>query len=146
MAQNTWTWSVEKRIPSSAAAGKQFQEEVLERLADLDWTETEIFGVRMALEEAVVNAMRHGNRFDDTKSVSINCKLSPATVRIEISDEGPGFQPDCVPDCTCEDNLEIPSGRGIMLMRAFMSRVEFNEAGNGVIMEKDRAEPAASEE
>ena len=58
--------------------------------------------------------------------------------RIEIRDEGPGFQVKEVPDCTKDENLDKSSGRGIMLMRNFMTFVEYNAKGNGVTMEKTR--------
>jgi serine/threonine-protein kinase RsbW len=51
---------------------------------------------------------------------------------VEIEDRGPGFDPGAVPDPTLEQNLEIPSGRGLMLMRAYMTSVTFNPAGNRV--------------
>ena len=59
-------------------------------------------------------------------------------IRIEITDEGRGFDPSALPDPTCGDHLHAPRGRGVMLMRAFMSRVEFNARGNRVTMEKER--------
>jgi serine/threonine-protein kinase RsbW len=59
-------------------------------------------------------------------------------VRIEIIDEGEGFDPAIVPDCTLEDRLDVPSGRGVMLIRSFMTRVEYNEKGNAVVLEKAR--------
>jgi serine/threonine-protein kinase RsbW len=60
-------------------------------------------------------------------------------VRIEIVDEGEGFDPAIVPDCTLEDRLEVPSGRGVMLIRSFMTRVAYNAKGNAVVLEKVRA-------
>jgi serine/threonine-protein kinase RsbW len=57
---------------------------------------------------------------------------------VEIADEGSGFNPEQVPDPTDPENLECPSGRGIMLMRSYMNRVEYNAAGNKVVMEKHR--------
>jgi serine/threonine-protein kinase RsbW len=71
--------------------------------------------------------------------VHIACKLSPQRIWFEITDEGPGFDPADVPDPTNDDNLDYPSGRGIMLMRSFMCRVEYNASGNCVVMEKHRS-------
>jgi serine/threonine-protein kinase RsbW len=64
-------------------------------------------------------------------------------VRIEIEDQGEGFQPEEVPDPTADENLERPCGRGIMLMRAFMSTIAYNESWNCVILEKHRSQPEA---
>jgi serine/threonine-protein kinase RsbW len=63
--------------------------------------------------------------------------------RDAIADEGPGFDPGSVPDCTSDERLEAPSGRGVMLMRSFMTTIEYNAAGNAVVLEKVR-EPAES--
>ena len=65
----------------------------------------------------------------------------PGAVWIEVVDQGPGFDPDMVPDPTCDENLEKPCGRGILLMRSYMSQVEFNSQGNCVTMEKLRSDP-----
>jgi serine/threonine-protein kinase RsbW len=144
MSDPRWSWSAERVIPSEPGAGKAVLEEVLRRLEENDWVQHDIFGVHLAMEEALVNAIKHGNGHDIRKQVRVQCQVSPERVRIEIADEGPGFNPDDVPDPTDEENLDMPSGRGIMLMRSFMSRVQYNDRGNCVSMEKDRdARPAA---
>ncbi|MCL6501030.1 MAG: ATP-binding protein [Pirellulales bacterium] len=139
MPEEAWTWSVQQAIPSETGAGKRILEEVLDQLAAQQWGDHDIFGVHLALEEALVNAIRHGNRSDASKRVHVHCKISADRVWVEIRDEGAGFDPRAVPDPTDDENLEVPSGRGIMLMRTFMSRVEYNEQGNCVVMEKHRA-------
>ena len=102
----------------------------------------DVFGVRLALEEALVNAIKHGNRMDPDKSVRIGCQVCDKQVRIEIEDQGSGFDVSDVPDPTEDENLEKPGGRGIMLMRSFMSTVEYNASGNRLVMTKLRdAEP-----
>ena len=73
------------------------------------------------------------------RRVAIVCRIGANLVHIEIEDQGPGFRPEDVPDPTDEENLENSSGRGIVLMRSFMSHVEYNDVGNRVIMEKQRA-------
>jgi len=138
MSKTRWTWSTETVFQSVRGAGKPILQELLGQLHAHGWTEHEIFGIHLAVEEAVVNAIKHGNRLDETKNVHVNCKLSPERMWIEIVDEGPGFNPACVPDPTAPENLEVPCGRGIMLMRSFMSQVEFSATGNGVVMEKAR--------
>ena len=66
------------------------------------------------------------------------CRVSPKRIRVEITDEGPGFDPDSLPDPTTPNHLGCPGGRGVLLMRAFMSRVEFRNHGNHVVLEKVR--------
>ena len=138
-SDHTWTWIAEKVIPSETGAGKQVLDDLLANLEAHQWQPHDIFGIHLAMEEALVNAIRHGNRNDATKHVHVCCKLSTQRLWIRIVDEGPGFNPEMVADCTDIENLDVPSGRGIMLMRSFMSRVEYNERGNGVEMEKERA-------
>lgn len=100
----------------------------------------ELFGMRLALEEGVVNAIKHGNGLDPDKSVQIECFVDEERVIVVIEDEGPGFDPADVPDPTEDDNLEKPSGRGLMLMRTFMTRVEYHGRGNRVTLEKVRGQ------
>ncbi len=140
MSVNRWTWRTEQVIPSDTGAGKQVLDQVLEQLASHQWGQRDIFGVHLALEEALVNAIKHGNRCDMSKTVRVLCELSINKLHIEIQDEGQGFNPDAVPDCTDKEHIEMPSGRGVLLMRSFMSSVEFNGKGNCVMMTKDRCE------
>jgi serine/threonine-protein kinase RsbW len=98
----------------------------------------DVFGMRLALEEAIVNAIKHGNKMDPQKTVSIKCEIDSNRICVQIEDQGPGFSPTDVPDPTSEENLEKPGGRGIMLMKAFMTKVRYNACGNQVTLEKDR--------
>jgi serine/threonine-protein kinase RsbW len=139
ISDKDWDTILSTSIPSDPLAGRQVMEELLKRLEQFQWVNEEAFGVHLAVEEALVNAIRHGNREDASKQVSVLCKISHDCLRIEIADEGPGFNPADVPDPTEDNNLEVPSGRGIMLMRSFMSSVEYNDAGNRVVMQKRRS-------
>ena len=133
-----WSWTSERSIESDTALGQQVLDEVLTQLKQHAWDEQDTFGVHLAVEEALVNAIKHGNQSDPEKQVHVVSRVSPTHFYIEIRDEGEGFNPSDVPDPTAEENLESPSGRGLMLMRSFMSRVDFNEVGNCVVMEKER--------
>jgi len=95
-----------------------------------------VFAVKLALEEALINAVKHGNRDDPAKTVTIEYDVDAREVRIAVTDEGEGFRPADVPDPTADENLECPTGRGIMLMRAYMDRVDYNRQGNSVRMVK----------
>lgn len=128
-------------IPNNTTAGQSVQERIIQLLEELRYEERDVFGIRLALEEALVNAIKHGNQMDPNKTVRITCRAAVDKVRIEIEDQGEGFQPGDVPDPTADENLERPCGRGIMLMRAFMSSIAFNASGNCVILEKQRSEP-----
>lgn len=134
----SWSWTSERSIASDTALGQQVLDEVLTQLKQHTWDEQDTFGVHLAVEEALVNAIKHGNQSDPDKKVHVVSRVSSTRFFIEIRDEGDGFDPSDVPDPTAEENLESPSGRGLMLMRSFMSRVEFNDTGNCVVMEKER--------
>ena len=105
----------------------------------LKWSKRDLFSIRLALEEAIVNAIEHGNQFDPAKQVHVLCHVSDDSVVLQITDEGPGFNPCAVPDPTDCEHLECPGGRGVMLMRSFMTEVDFNEKGNQVTLTKKRS-------
>ena len=128
----------EVMIPSDTEAGHAIQERILQALESLEYPPRDVFGVRLALEEALVNAIKHGNAMDPDKQVRIACEVTQEQVRIEIEDEGPGFVPSDVADPTDDENLDCPGGRGIMLMRAFMNVIEYNALGNCVTLVKLR--------
>jgi serine/threonine-protein kinase RsbW len=138
MLADGWTWCFERKIASDPMEGRMVVAELLGELERRHWDEADVFAVHLALEEALVNAIKHGNHKDRSKSVDVVCRLKPDRVQIEITDEGEGFDPAAVPDPTTEENLEIPSGRGLMLMRCYMTSLEFNPKGNRVTMEKVR--------
>lgn len=126
----TWT------IPSTNAAAAQVQQEIVEAIQAQGYKREVVFAVRLALDEALVNAVKHGNQNDPDKTVIIDFKIDQDSMVIQIEDQGPGFVPDELPDPTAEENLSRPNGRGVMLMRAYMTEVDFNEQGNRVILTK----------
>jgi serine/threonine-protein kinase RsbW len=134
-----WTWSSQFSIPSRTSATTDAIEQLLARLQADAWADRDVFGVHLAVEEALVNAIVHGNGEGSAKQVSIEYRAAPDRVQIVIADEGPGFDPAAVPDCTDAEHLEMPNGRGLMLMKSFMSRVEYNAQGNRVLLEKCRS-------
>ena len=126
-------------IPSDTEAGQAVQERIVSRLESLEYSMRDVFGVRLALEEALVNAIKHGNGLDPDKTVRVNCLIEDDLLRVEIEDQGPGFNMSDVPDPTADENLERPCGRGIMLIKSFMTSVEYNAKGNRVVLEKIRS-------
>ncbi len=142
MADEHWTWQTDRSIPSETGAGRSIQEELLHQMEVAGWSQHERFSVRLAMEEAVVNAISHGNCYDTAKQVRVRCWLRAELVRIEVCDEGLGFDPARVPDPTDPERLQCPCGRGLMLMRHFMTRVEHSHSGKTVLLEKRRVEGA----
>jgi len=133
-----WLWLYDRVIASDTKLARQVLDEMLAQLEAQHWQQRDIFAVHLATEEALVNAIHHGNGSDLRKSIHVVCRLDGERIRIEIGDEGRGFNPAALPDPTTSDHIHAPCGRGVMLMRAFMSRVEFNEQGNVVTMVKER--------
>lgn len=138
MSEQCWSWISERSLPSRKGGHLPHMEEILRTLEQLGWNGRDYFGIEMALEESLSNAIRHGNCCDESKQVYVECKASPERFWLRVTDEGNGFKPDTVPDCTADENLECPGGRGLALMRAYMTFIEYNPRGNCVTMEKTR--------
>lgn len=121
-----------------STAASQAINDVIAAMTRMEYCQDDIFAVHLALEEAIVNALKHGNQNDRTKQVRIDCEVAQPHVQARIEDEGGGFVPSQVPDPTAPENLERPSGRGLMLMRLYMTSVHFNRRGNCVTLCKNR--------
>lgn len=141
MSEHAWSWTAQWNFPSCQGAHRPCSDEILAKLEELGWTKPDVFAITMALEESLTNAIRHGNCCDESKEVAVECKLSPERFWLCVKDEGPGFRLEDVPDCTAEEQLECPGGRGVALIKAYMNRVDYNECGNCVTMEKVRSQP-----
>ena len=85
--------------------------------------------VLIAMTEGVNNAIVHGNKLDETKSVSVSCAIDEKTLVFRITDEGPGFDYDNLPDPTAPENIEKPHGRGVFLMRHLADECAFEDEG-----------------
>jgi len=116
---------------------------VAEGMTRLGFPDKEVFGVRLALEEALVNGLRHGNRGDPGKRVRVRYRLTPEEVWAEVEDQGQGFDPAGVADPTTEQGWSRPGGRGLLLMRHYLSSVRHNERGNAVTLCQRRRREAA---
>ena len=77
MSTHDWIWTTRADLKSQAGAHKACMREILDQLAQQGWERRDLFCIEMALEESLTNAIRHGNRFDDAKTVQVECKLSP---------------------------------------------------------------------
>lgn len=123
-------------LPSVPESRETVERAVMEALERRGCGEDVLFAVRLALEEAIVNAIRHGNKSDPNKKIHVSYLIEDARIVISVEDEGPGFDLDSVPDPTAEENLEADHGRGILLMRVYMDEVVYNDRGNKVILTK----------
>lgn len=110
-------------------------ERVIQAAEQAGYSEASRFAVRLALEEAIVNAFKHGHKsLPKDETVHVEFEIEPDEIRIVVTDKGPGFSPDEVPDPTTAENLDKTSGRGLLLMRAYMTDVSHNKAGNQIRM------------
>lgn len=111
---------------------------ILKELERHGFRDPDLFGLKLALEEALTNAVKHGNQSDPQKKVTVRYAVSSEKVVIIVRDEGSGFDPDAVPDCTAPDRLPLPNGRGIMLIRAYMDDVCYRDRGREIVFVKRR--------
>ena len=134
MAESLPVFRCDHTLRELRAGLEAVQAEIAQVLAARGYEEGAMFAIRLALEEAIVNAFRHGNRSDPKKVVFFRAEIDGETARFEVEDQGPGFDPRTIPDPTDDDNIEIPSGRGVMLIKAYMSEVEYLKPGNKLRM------------
>jgi serine/threonine-protein kinase RsbW len=122
-------------LPSTIESVEKAAAETADYAAQCGLDEGALFGIDMAVREAVANAVKHGNKLDESKSVELTLTNSPEAFEIAVRDFGTGFAVDEVADPTEEENLLKASGRGILFMRSFMDEVEwFNPPGGGTVV------------
>jgi len=98
--------------------------------------ESDIFDIRLCLEEALINAIKYGNKFNKTEKVQIDFNYKDAKVTLSVKDNGGGFDLSAIPDCTSDENILKGSGRGIFLIQHLMDELKSNKQGNRLIMIK----------
>jgi len=123
-------------IASNPDARAEAERIVMDAVGSRDFSEEASFSIKLAMEEAVVNAMKHGNSFDESKQVLLRYGFNGDSFHLVVRDEGRGFDHQHLPDPTDEDHLTLPYGRGIMLMRSYMDDVSYNDQGNEVTLVK----------
>jgi serine/threonine-protein kinase RsbW len=107
-------------------------EKFLEKInARLKLDEAQFNKLLVAVTEAVNNGIIHGNKRDPAKKVVVTCIVNRAALVIRVEDEGPGVNPDALPDPLAEENLMRENGRGVFLMRSLMDAVAFERHSNG---------------
>ncbi|MBT4530818.1 MAG: ATP-binding protein [Phycisphaerae bacterium] len=112
----------------------EVQEMVIQLMEEAKYTDHDLFSVRVAFEEALANALLHGHLGDEEAEIEVLWCVTKEQVEIQVIDQGRGYDPEAIPDPTATENLTLPSGRGLAMIRAFMSEVSLNERGNHVTM------------
>ena len=132
-------------VESKPSAVVGVYEQILSKLENNGFSKEDVFAVHLALEEAFLNAVKHGNKMDSAKSVKIDYSVGLDKVEISMTDQGDGFEPEAVADPRWGESLYEPEGRGLLLMNAYMDVVEFNERGNSVYMARYKEKPRLTE-
>ena len=123
----------EIELPDDRAKIEALEDEILTAVDRHGYPKSSRFAIKLALEEAITNAFQHGHKtVPDGTPIRVSYGVDADSVTITVEDRGPGFAPNHVPDPTLDENLSNPTGRGIMLMKAYMTEVRHNASGNRV--------------
>lgn len=127
-------------VVNDLAQIEQAQNQVMTVVERFGYPRAAIFAIRLALHEAVSNSFRHGHaQLPPSVPVQISYRVTPSEVLLTVEDQGPGFEPETVPDPTLEENLERGSGRGLLLIRAYMASAAYSKHGTRLEMKYQRA-------
>ncbi len=132
--------NIEFEMPSSISVMHSILDYLMKRVEKLGVIEAEKSNLFVALDEAFVNAVKHGNKFDVEKLVRITAEVSKKEARFTIEDEGEGFDVNSIPDPLDPANLFKTSGRGVLFIYNIMDEVKYNDRGNRLTMIK-RSQP-----
>ncbi len=136
--------NIEFELPSSISIMHSILDYLMKRVERLGVIKPEQSNLFVALDEAFVNAVKHGNKFDVSKLVRIVADVSRKEARFTIEDQGEGFDVNSIPDPLDPQNLFKTSGRGVLFIYNIMDEVEYNERGNRLTMvKKCELEPTA---
>jgi serine/threonine-protein kinase RsbW len=123
--------TVELKLPSRIEAIGEAAEAATDAARRLGFAEDALFGIDLAVREAVTNAVLHGNRSDESKPVEIGVAGTDDGLVLTVRDQGEGFDLGTVADPTAEENILKASGRGILFMRTFMDEVTWERTTEG---------------
>jgi serine/threonine-protein kinase RsbW len=139
--EHQWSWTLSQRLTSDTDDAHKAIERLESALHGAGWEGRDLFHVRMAVEEGLVNAIEHGNKRDPMKHVDLEFRVSREACFIRITDEGPGFCRSNLKSCIDDDCLDKPRGRGVWLIEQFMSESAYNDRGNQLTMIRKRNDP-----
>jgi serine/threonine-protein kinase RsbW len=128
--------NIEFELPSAISLMHIVLEYLMKRVEKLGVIKPEQSNLFVALDEAFVNAVKHGNKFDARKLVRISAEISKQEAKFTIEDEGEGFDVNNIPDPLDPTNLFKTSGRGVLFIFNIMDEVKYNDRGNRLTMVK----------
>jgi serine/threonine-protein kinase RsbW len=123
-------------IPSDIRYIKKISKEILELLQRQGVDKSVQFDVRLAVEEAVRNAIEHGHQYDKKLPITVSYAVAEDRIEIEVEDRGKGFDVKQIPDPRTEEHIMKEGGRGVFLIYRLMDKVQYNKKGNKVKMTK----------
>jgi serine/threonine-protein kinase RsbW len=127
---------IEFEFPSAISLMHCILDYLMKRVEKVGVINPESSNLFIALDEAFVNAVKHGNKFDADKIVRVSAEVSPTEARFTVEDEGDGFDVQSIPDPRNPENLFKASGRGVLFIYNIMDEVKYNERGNRLTMIK----------
>jgi serine/threonine-protein kinase RsbW len=134
-------------LVNERAAIDAFHQRVADLLTKFNYPKASLFAVRLAIHEALTNAFNHGHKgLAATMPVRVDFSIDGARLVVAIEDQGSGFDPAAVPDPTLDERVEATSGRGLMLIRAYMAKVQFSKGGRRLEMEYLKPSGASAKE
>ncbi len=126
-------FELEHKLPASPDSVKEILEDILKELGARHCHCGDLNEIKLALQEALNNALSHGSEMDTSKAISVRTSFDEREgLHIIVRDQGPGFAPEDIPDPTDPENLQKPGGRGVFLMQQLMDEVEFRDRGREV--------------
>lgn len=129
---------IEFVLPSAISLMHSILDYLMARVEKVGIVNAESSNLFIALDEAFVNAVKHGNKFDAGKLVKVSAEVSTVEARFTVEDEGEGFDVSAIPDPLDPENLFKTSGRGVLIIHNIMDEVKYNERGNRIEMTKKR--------
>jgi len=127
---------INEKIPSRLGLIPDFIHGFLKKIKHLSLGRDDIFSIKLALEEALVNAIKHGNKMNPGIAVEFRADIQDNRLTLQVSDKGDGFDFKSIPDPTAQDRLVKTSGRGIFLIKKLMDEVDFSDCGRTIKMIK----------
>ena len=124
-------------IPSDIKRVKEVSSRILDALKPYRVDDSTIFDIRLCVEEAVINAIMHGNKKDAEKKVTVVYWVEDGKLHVEVADEGKGFDCGHLTDPTLQNNIMRDCGRGVFLIKHLAEKIKYNETGNKITIVKN---------
>jgi serine/threonine-protein kinase RsbW len=129
------TVQVSLRVPSDVACIEEVVDLLMRHCCTGEWLgRRPRFNLRVAIAEALANAIVAGNQEDRSKWVQVQAEVHGDLIRVEVTDQGPGFDPATIAEPILPEELDRPSGRGLFLIKHLVDDVSFNAQGNSICM------------